>query len=191
MIAATFRVTIFSLALILIAGLAYPLVITGVAQTIFPNRANGSLIEESGKVIGSKLIAQNFTKPGYFHPRPSTAGYAADNSGASNLSVTNKGLNDTIAERVAAQRALSGEADSKTKVPADMVMASGSGLDPHITPEAAKYQAARVAAARNIDIQEINDLIDRMTEGRTWGILGMPRVNVLEINRELDKISSE
>lgn len=187
MIAATFRVTIFSLVMILLTGLAYPLVVTGITQTVFPSRANGSLVEENGTVIGSKLIAQNFTAPGYFHSRPSAAGYAADNSGASNLGVTSKALNNSFAERIAAQRALNGEGE----IPDDMVTASGSGLDPHITPEAAQYQAARVAAARTLDIQEVRALIDRMTEGRTLGIFGMPRVNVLAINRELDKMSSK
>lgn len=187
MIATTFRVTIFSLVMILLTGLAYPLAVTSITQTVFPGRANGSLIEENGTVIGSKLIAQDFTSPGYFHPRPSAAGYAADNSGASNLGVSSKVLNDTFAERTAAQKALNGEGE----IPADMITASGSGLDPHITPEAAQYQAARVAGARGLEIQDVQALVTRMTEGRTLGIFGMPRVNVLAINRELDKMSSK
>lgn len=185
MIASTFRITAFSLALILLTGLAYPLAVTGIAQTVFPQRANGSLIEENGAVIGSKLIGQNFTDPRYFHSRPSAVDYAADNSGASNLGVTSADLEKTFADRADALKTENGDAD----IPADLVMASGSGLDPDITPEAAQYQAARVAAARNLDVEAVRKLIDRMTAGRTLGIFGMPRVNVLAINRELDKMS--
>lgn len=184
MLASTFRIILFSLTMILLTGLAYPLAVTGIAQTVFPNRANGSLIEETGTVIGSKLIAQDFTAPGYFQARPSAVSYAADNSGASNLGVTSKALNDTFAERTAAQKAINGEGN----IPADMITASGSGLDPHITPEAAQYQAARVASARGLEIQDVQALVTRMTEGRTLGVFGMPRVNVLAINRELDKM---
>lgn len=182
----TLRVMLFSFGLILITGLGYPLVITGISQMVFPVQANGSLIEQNGKVIGSSLIAQNFTGPGYFHPRPSLAGagYDGASSGSSNLSVTNKALSDTVGQRVTAQKRLNGE----STVPADLVTASGSGLDPHITPESAFYQAERVAAARNMTLTDMQALIERMTEKPTFGVLGMPRVNVLAINRELDKI---
>lgn len=182
----TLRVMLFSFGLILITGLAYPLMVTGISQRAFPEQANGSLIKQDGKIIGSTLIAQNFTGAGYFHPRPSLAGagYDGASSGASNLSVTNKTLNHTIAERVIAQKQLNGS----DPVPADLVTASGSGLDPHITPESAFYQAERVAAARNMPMTDMQALIERMTEKPTFGVLGMPRINVLAINRELDKI---
>lgn len=187
MIASTFRVTVFSLALILLTGLAYPLAVTGVARAVFPYRANGSLIERNGLVTGSELIGQNFEGPRYFHSRPSAVDYAADNSGASNLGVTSAALEKTFADRADALKSANGNTD----IPADLVMASGSGLDPDITPEAAMYQAARVAAARGLEIQDVQGLVNRMTEDRTLGIFGMPRVNVLAINMELDKMSSE
>lgn len=182
----TLRVMLFSLGLILITGVLYPLMVTGISQRAFPGQANGSLIEQDGKVIGSLLIAQNFTGPGYFHPRPSLAGagYDGASSGAGNLSVTSKALSDTIGERVFTQKQLNVTAP----VPADLVTASGSGLDPHITPESAFYQAERVAAARNMTLADIQALIERMTEKPTFGVLGMPRINVLAVNRELDKI---
>ena len=186
MIIKTLRITLFSAGLILITGVAYPLAITGISQTIFPAKANGSLVEGHGKIIGSSLIGQSFSGPGYFHPRPSFAGtgYDGASSGAGNLSVTSKALSDTIAERVAIQQKM----NNVVPVPADLVTASGSGLDPHITPDSALFQAGRVAAARNVTIDVVQSLIVRMTEKPSFGILGMPRVNVLAINMELDKI---
>lgn len=182
----TLRVILFSFGLILITGLIYPLAVTGISQMAFPVQANGSLIEQGGKIIGSSLIAQNFTGSEYFHPRPSLAGtgYDGASSGAGNLSVTSKALSDTIGERVIAQKQLNGAGP----VPADLVTASGSGLDPHITPESALYQAERIAASRNMTLVDMRALIERMTEKPTFGVLGMSRINVLAINRELDKI---
>lgn len=186
MIVSVFRILVFSLALIVLTGVAYPIVVTLLSKGLFPYQAMGSLVEQNGTVIGSSLIAQSFTGPGYFHPRPSVAGngYAADNSGASNLGMTSKALNDTIAERVKLEHSLNIGAE---KIPADLVTASGSGLDPDITPESARYQAQRISRARGIAMEDIQALIDRMTVQRVLGILGMPRVNVLAINIELDK----
>ena len=149
MVMQTIRVTAFSLLLIILTGFIYPMAMTAMAQRLFPHQANGSLIEKDGKVIGSELIAQNFAGEGYFHPRPSAAGagYEANNSGASNLSVTSKKLHDTFQERISAEKSANGSAD----IPVDLITASGSGLDPHISPEAARYQAARIAKVRNID----------------------------------------
>lgn len=187
MIAAAFRITLFSLVLTLLTGILYPFAVTGIAQALFPFQANGSLVEENGKVIGSTLIAQNFTAPSYFHPRPSAAGagFEANNSGASNLGVTSKALLETYNTRITEQKAQNGETD---KIPADAVTASGSGLDPDITPEYALYQANRIAKARNLDIGQVEELVSRLTQGRTFGLFGMPRVNVLALNRELDKM---
>lgn len=184
----TTRVTLFTFALMFLTGYAYPMFITALAQGLFPHQANGSLIEKNGKVIGSELIAQNFTEKKYFHPRPSAAGagYEANNSGASNLSVTSKKLNDSFQERIAALKK-----ENKGVIPVDLITASGSGLDPHITPEAAVYQAPRIAKARNIEVSAINALISDHTEGRTLGFIGMPRVNVLALNLALDKMTEK
>lgn len=184
----TIRVTLFTFALMFLTGYAYPMFITALAQGFFPHQANGSLIKKGGKVIGSELIAQNFAEKKYFHPRPSAAGagYEANNSGASNLSVTSKKLNDTFQERIAALKK-----ENKGSIPVDLITASGSGLDPHITPEAAAYQAPRIAKARNIEVSAINTLISDHTEGRTLGFIGMPRVNVLALNLALDKMTSK
>jgi K+-transporting ATPase ATPase C chain len=187
MLKQTLRITAFSVLMIGLTGLAYPLAITGVAQTLLSSQADGSLVMRDHTIIGSNLIAQNFSNERYFHSRPSAVDYAGDNSGASNLSVTSKNLIDTVAERAKAQASQNGEGD----IPADMVMASGSGLDPHISPESALYQAPRIAAARHMDVVEIQALINRMTENPSLGFLGMKRVNVLAINLELDKISDE
>lgn len=182
MVMNTLRVTLFSLGLILLTGIAYPLAVTAIAQIAFPQQANGSLMERDGMVIGAALIAQKFERAEYFHPRPSAAGagYEANNSGASNLSVTSKILQETYAERT---QALGGG-----DIPADLITASGSGLDPHITPEGARYQAARIAQARHIPLKMLQTLIDEHTEGRSFGILGAPRVNVLSLNLALDKM---
>ena len=183
------RITIFTLVLTVLLGIGYPYAITGIAQALFPDQANGSLVKDGDKIIGSSLIAQNFASPKYFHPRPSAAGsngYDAGGSSGSNLAVTSKDLVKSFGDRIAAAKK---DNNSSDKVPADLVTASASGLDPDITPEAAQYQAARVATARNLSVDQVRLLIDRMTEGRTLGVLGMPRVNVLAINRELDKLT--
>jgi potassium-transporting ATPase KdpC subunit len=172
-----------------ITGLLYPFAITGIAQVVFPHQANGSLIKEGDRVIGSELIGQNFAKPEYFHPRPSAAGdgYNAGGSSGSNLGPTSKALADNIGQRVADARK-----DGVTgPVPADMVTASGSGLDPDISPANASDQAPRIAAARGIPLETVRDLIARTTEGSTLGILGEPHVNVLALNRQLDRMGAE
>ena len=169
----------------LLTGVAYPLAITGVAQVVFPRQANGSLIEKDGAVIGSALLAQGFAKPEYFHPRPSAAGkngYDAASSGGSNQGVTTKANNDAIARRAAAEKNESGP------VPADLVTASGSGLDPHVSPAAALYQVPRVAKARNLPEEKVRELVEAHVEDRTLGFLGEPRVNVLELNLALDEL---
>lgn len=190
MIIGFIRITAFSIALILLTGLAYPLIVTALAQTLFPHQANGSLIEKDGKIIGSKMIAQEFTGPGYFHPRPSAAGngYAADNSGASNLGVTSKALIDSFNQRIAVEKQTNG---TNAKIPVDLITASGSGLDPDITPEAALYQAGRIAKARGLEAGTVESLVNRLTQGRTLGVLGMPRVNVLALNLELDNMARQ
>lgn len=183
------RITLFTFALMALTGYGYPMLVTAMAQGLFPHQAHGSLIEQDGKIIGSELIAQSFTGVEYFHPRPSAAGagYEANNSGASNLSVTNKKLNETYAERVKALKVKGQDAT----IPADLITASGSGLDPHITPESARYQADRVAKARKAEISTIEQLIKEHTEGRTFGFLGMPRVNVLALNLALDRMDEK
>ena len=183
------RVSLFIVVMTVVMGVAYPYAAIGVAQIAFPAKANGSLVREGEKVVGSELIAQKFTGAGYFHARPSGAGagYETNNSGSSNLGVTSKALNDAIQVRAEEQRGLNGGA----KVPADRVTASGSGLDPDITPQAALYQAQRVATARNMTVADIEALIGKMTKEPMLGLLGMPRVNVLAIKRELDRIQAE
>jgi potassium-transporting ATPase KdpC subunit len=177
------------LILTLLLGLAYPPLVTGVAQALVPRQANGSLLTDaSGAVIGSELIAQGFGRPPYFHPRPSAAGtdgYDASSSGGSNLGATNQKLLDTVAARVAAYRAENGLTPD-VSVPVDAVTASASGLDPDISPANALLQVHRVAQARGLADDQVRALVDRYTEGRTLGFLGEPRVNVLRLNHELD-----
>lgn len=168
----------------LFLGIGYPLVITALAQLIFPHQANGSLILKNGKVIGSQLIGQAFSGPKYFHSRPSAAGngYDATASGGSNLAPTNHLLIQEVEQRVAAEQV------GTAKVPVDLVTASASGLDPDITPAAAYYQAPRVAQARNLPLAAVRRLVTRHITSRQFGLLGEPRVNVLEINLALNQM---
>jgi|SRR5208283_2427183 len=172
---------------VIVCGI-YPLVVWGVAQTLFPEKANGSIIVRDGKTIGSELLAQNFTGANYFHPRPSAAGdvgYDATSSGGSNLGPTSKKMIDSVRERVEAYRT-ENKLPSTVPVPADAVTASASGLDPHISVKNALIQASRVAKVRGISEQAILAKLQAHTEGRTLGILGEPRVNVLTLNLSLD-----
>lgn len=166
--------------LIFLLGIIYPLCITGISQLVFRDYANGQLIERNGELTGSRLIGQPFTGPGYFRSRPSAGGYDAANSGGSNLGPTNAALLTRINDE--ARNMATGQA-----VPVDLVTASGSGLDPDITPAAAYFQAARVARERHLPEPQIVTLIRAHTRGRQFGILGEPRVNVLELNLALDR----
>jgi K+-transporting ATPase ATPase C chain len=174
----------FLLLFTLLTGLAYPLAITGIAQLVFPYQANGSLILDGDRVVGSAIIGQNFASPGYFHPRPSAAGdgYNAAGSSGSNLGPTSQQLADNVMERVATARA-----EGVTgPVPADVVTASGSGLDPDISPANALAQVKRIAVARGVDQTEVRALVERSIKYPTLGLLGEPHVNVLLLNRQLD-----
>lgn len=170
-----------------ITGVVYPLAVTGIGQAVFSDTANGSLIKEGDKWIGSRLIGQPFSDPKYFFGRPSATSpqpYNGAASSGSNLGPTNPSLATIIIDRVAALRAL--DPENESRVPIDLVTASGSGLDPHISPAAAEYQVPRVARMRNRPEAEIRALVKEATEGRTFGILGEPRVNVLLLNLALD-----
>ena len=178
-----------TLATTLLLGVVYPLVVTGLAQIAFPRQANGELIRVGEKTIGSRLIGQPFASPGYFHSRPSNAGAAGydpatPNGGASNLGPTNKALLDRVAADVQKLQA----ENPGTPIPIDLVTTSGSGLDPHISPASAEFQVPRVARERRRTEAEIRALVKRHTEGRQLGFLGEPRVNVLELNLDLDAI---
>ncbi len=173
----------------LVTGLLYPLAVTGIAHIAFAEQATGSLIKRGEEVIGSSLIGQSFSGPTYFWNRPSATApmpYNAANSGGSNLGPTNPVLTETIAVRV--KNLLAHHPDKKEKIPTDLVTASASGLDPHISPAAAYYQIERVAAARNIDSAIIKSLVDRSIETPQWGVLGDSRVNVLRLNLTLDAL---
>jgi K+-transporting ATPase ATPase C chain len=178
------QAVLFTLVTTVALGIGYPLVVTGLAQLLFRHKADGSLIERNGVVVGSSLLGQAFQSDGYFHSRPSAAGngYDAANSSGSNLGPTSEKLVERVAGDVAAdQKEHPGEA-----VPVDLVTTSASGLDPEITPAAAEWQVERVAKARGLPAAEVEALVAKHTRGRQWGFFGEPRVNVLELNLELD-----
>ncbi|WP_242126515.1 potassium-transporting ATPase subunit KdpC [Sphingobium sp. Sx8-8] len=178
---------VMTLLFALLLGIAYPLALTGIGQALFPHQANGSLIEQDGRTIGSALIGQSFTSARYFHPRPSAAGKGYDGmaSSGSNLGPASKALADRVAQDIK-----TGATSPGRPIPSDLVTASASGLDPHISPDAAYYQADRVASARGLAPATVRKLIDDSIERPLLGFIGEPRVNVLEINRRLDRISA-
>jgi K+-transporting ATPase ATPase C chain len=179
---------LLTLILTVVTGLIYPLVVTGLANLMFPYQSGGSLVVRNGTVIGSELIAQDFTGAGYFHPRPSVAGdkgYDPLSSGGSNLGPIDRRLIDRVKATVAQLR----KQDEHSLVPVDLVTASGSGLDPDITPAAAEFQVARVARVRGLTEDRVREVVARCTEDRQYGVLGEPRVNVLRLNLALDAVT--
>ncbi|MBV8067675.1 MAG: potassium-transporting ATPase subunit KdpC [Candidatus Eremiobacteraeota bacterium] len=179
------RVTIVSIVLL---GFIYPLAMTGIAQALFPRQANGSLVAVNGKIVGSSIVGQLWTKPQYFHGRPSAAGkgYDPTSTGGTNLGPTSKKLIDATKATIAALK--KENPDASGPPPMDLVTSSGSGIDPDITPEAAYWEAPRVSKARQMSLAAADALIAQHTQGRTFGFLGEPRVNVLELNLALDGI---
>jgi potassium-transporting ATPase KdpC subunit len=168
----------------ILLGIVYPMVVTGIAQVVFPDKAEGQLIQRDGKTVGSRIIGQTFTGPGYFHSRPSAAGngYDAANSGGTNLGPTNQRLIDRVRQDTIALKA----ENPGRPVPVDLVTTSASGLDPNISPAAAEFQVPRVARQRGMTEDQLRQLVGRHTAGRQLGFLGEPRVNVLELNLDLD-----
>ena len=175
----------FVVLLTVLTGVIYPLTVNGLAQALFRDRANGSLISENGEVVGSELIGQPFSDPRYFWSRLSATEYDAAASSGSNYGPTNPALLEAVQARIDALRAV--DPDNEEPIPVDLVTASGSGLDPHISIAAAQYQVPRVARYRDLSEDEVSALVDRFTEGRQFGILGEPRVNVLKLNLALDQ----
>ena len=177
--------TLMTLALTVLLGVAYPLAVTGLARLLFADQAAGSLLRRDGKVVGSRLIGQPFAGPGYFHSRPSAAGAGYDPlaSGGTNLGPTSHKL---VVDQVGAAAAAARRERPGAPVPVDLVTSSGSGLDPHLTPAGADFQVARVARERGMPEEVVRQLVRRHSEGRQWGVLGEPRVNVLELNLDLD-----
>ena len=178
---------LMTIATTIVLGIVYPLIVTGLAQVLFHDKANGQLIEQNGKIVGSRIIGQPFTSDRYFHSRPSAAGngYDAANSGGSNLGPTNQKLIDRVNASVASTQA---ENPGKA-IPVDLVTTSGSGLDPDITPAAALFQIPRVARVRHLSEDQVRALVESHIQQRQFGILGEPRVNVLELNLALDQIA--
>ena len=176
----------FTLVTTVMFGILYPLGVTGLAQVLFPKRANGQLIEKNGKVVGSRIIGQTFTEPGYFHSRPSNAGtgYDPTASSGSNLGPTNKNLLARVKGDVEKLQA----ENPKAPIPVDLVTSSGSGLDPEISPAAAEFQILRLARERGMKEEDLRTLVQKHTKGRDLGFLGEPRVNVLELNLDLDSV---
>jgi potassium-transporting ATPase KdpC subunit len=182
-------ITLFVL-LSVVTGIVYPLAVTGVAKVVFPDQAAGSLIVRDGKPVGSALIGQNFTEPKYFWGRPSATGpmpYNASASSGSNQGPLNPALVDAVKGRIETLKAA--DPTNPAPIPADLVTASGSGLDPHISPAAARWQAPRIARIRGLSEAEVTRLVDAHTEGRQLGLLGEPRVNVLTLNLALDRLA--
>ncbi len=175
----------FKIFMTILLGLAYPLLMTGVSQVVFPHQANGGFVSRGGQLVGSTLIAQGFEMAEYFWPRPSAIGYNPLPSGGSNLGQANQDLKKAVEERKAKLKAA--HPDQTIEPPQDLLFASASGLDPHISPEAAQYQAPRVAKARNLNVQDVQNLIEQASLGRQLGVLGEPTVNVLTLNLALDK----
>jgi len=177
---------LMTIATTVLLGIIYPLVVTGLAKLLFPDQASGQLIQKDGKIVGSRIIGQTFAGPGYFHTRPSAAGngYDAGNSGGSNLGPTNQKLVDRVKTDVAALQ----KENPGQPVPIDLVTTSGSGLDPDISPAAAEFQLPRVARERGLSEDQVRQLVRKHTAGRQLGLLGEPRVNVLELNLDLDSL---
>jgi potassium-transporting ATPase KdpC subunit len=176
--------TLMTMVTTLLLGVVYPLVVTALAQVLFPDKANGQLIERNGKIVGSRIIGQTFSSPGYFRGRPSAAGtgYDAANSGGTNLGPTNKKLIDAVKASVDTART----ENASAPIPIDLVTSSASGLDPHLSPASAAFQVPRVAQERGVSPAAVQRLVDAHTEGRQFGFLGEPVVNVLELNLALD-----
>jgi len=182
------RAALVTVALMIVTGIAYPAIVTALAQLLFPHQANGSLIVADGRIIGSELIGQRFTRPEYFQGRPSAAGAGYDDtiSGASNKGPTDRTLADSLVAR-AVDTIVAVDGGVKGRIPSDLVTASGSGLDPHLSPASAELQVERVARARAAAPDSVRRLVHAATEGRQFGIFGEPRVNVLRLNRLLDR----